>query len=312
MRALVTGASGFVGRHLTAALQVSGWDCVAGGSSHEGAEFLPLDLGDVDTLRAGLDLSQPDVVFHLAGQAAVPQALADPMATYDVNALGTARLLQAIREYQRAGSHAPRVVFASSAEVYGRRNPAELPLHESLAPQPVNPYGASKAAAEALLLGEAGSYGLDVVIARTFNYIGPGQSDRFVVASFAAQLARIAAGDTRPLLVGNLDARRDFLDVRDGVVAYVELARHGMPGQAYNVCGGAPTSIREILAELIAIARVPVEVREDPARMRPSDTPIYYGSNEKLRDAVGWKPEISLPRSLRDIYEDARARTAVG
>ncbi len=310
MRALVTGASGFVGRHLMAALRSSGWDAVGGRAASEASDLLPLDLADVDNLRAGLDIARPDVVFHLAGQAAVDQALADPMGTYQTNVLGTARLLQAIRGYASDGASAPRLLFASSADVYGPRRADELPLVETLAPCPVNPYGASKAAAEALLMGEAKSYGLDVVIARTFNYVGPGQASRFAIPSFATQLARIANGEATILQVGNLNAQRDFLDVRDGVAAYIGLASHGERGEMYNVCSGIPVAMKDILAELIAIARVPVEIREDPARMRPSDVPVYYGSNRKMCELLQWKPDISLRRSLRDVYDDARARVA--
>jgi GDP-4-dehydro-6-deoxy-D-mannose reductase len=307
VRALVTGASGFVGGHLVAALEASGWSVVGCGTHGQG-DFLPIDVSDTESLRGALDVAKPDVVFHLAAQAAVPDALVDPLATYDVNAIGTARLLSAVRSYREDGNAVSRIVFASSADVYGRRKPEEFPLREELAPRPNNPYGASKAAAEAILVGEARSFDLDVVIARAFNHIGPGQSERFAVASFAAQLAKIAEGGSRVMLVGNLDAKRDFLDVRDVVAAYVALAQNGVAGETYNVCSGAPTALKDVLGELIAVARVAVEVREDPARMRPSDTPTYYGSNEKLRAATGWMPRIALTRSLRDIYEDARAR----
>jgi GDP-4-dehydro-6-deoxy-D-mannose reductase len=146
------------------------------------------------------------------------------------------------------------------------------------------------------------------VISRGFNHIGPGQNERFVVASLAAQLARIATGGPPQLFVGNLEAARDFLDVRDVVSAYVELARQGESGEIYNVCSGAAVTIRDVLRELIAIARVPVEVREDPARVRSSDIPLSVGSPQKLRDRTGWTPRIPLTRSLRDIYAAALER----
>ncbi|MDQ2992010.1 MAG: GDP-mannose 4,6-dehydratase [Candidatus Eremiobacteraeota bacterium] len=308
MRALVTGASGFVGRHLCAALVEAGWDVVAAGASHESEGYLPIDLRDEQTLRAALDIAQPDVVFHLAAIAAVPDALADPLGVYDVNVLGTARLAHAMRTYRDDGGNPLRIVFASSADVYGRREPHEYPLLETLAPQPENPYSASKAAAEAILLGEARSFGLDVTIARAFNHIGPGQSDRFAIASFAAQLAKIAEGGSPVMLVGNLEAKRDFLDVRDVVAAYVALATGGASGEIYNVSSGTAISMREMLGGLVAAARVPVEIREDPARMRPSDTPVSYGSSAKLHAATDWAPRFKLVRTLRETYEDARER----
>jgi len=309
MRALVTGASGFVGRYLVAALHELRYDVVACGGPSD-PDYFPIDLTETPSLRAALEVAQPDVVFHLAAQTFVPQSISSPLETYDVNALGTARLAAALREYAAAGNALPRLVFTSSAEVYGMQPPEAFPLYETVAPNPANPYAASKAAAEAFLLGEAHAFGLDVVIARAFNHIGPGQNERFAIAGFASQLARIAAGGDAKLLVGNLDARRDFLDVRDVVAAYVALARGGESGEIYNVCSGAARSIREALRELIIAAHVPVEVREDPARMRPSDVPLFVGSNEKLRVRTGWEPRINFSRSVRDIYEAARTTLA--
>ena len=305
MRALVTGASGFVGRHLIAALAREGAAVMACGGPNERAEgFVPLDLGDPAAIGAALEAFAPTVVFHLAALSFVPDSLAAPMQTYDVNAMGTARLAHAVRSC----SSPPRILFTSSAEVYGRRDVRELPLGETLDLRPVNPYGASKAAAEAILLGESRGLGLDVVIARAFNHIGPGQSERFVTASLAAQLARIAAGGLPKLAVGNLEAARDFLDVRDVVAAYLALARDGARGDIYNVCSGKAVKIRDVLRELILIARVPVEVVEDSSLVRPGETALSVGNAEKLRTQTGWSPQIALVRSLRDVYEDAVAR----
>jgi len=268
---------------------------------------LAIDLDDPKTIRDALEASRPNAVFHLAAQTFVPESLTSPEATYRANVIGTANVAGAIREYAAAGGERPRLLFTSSAEVYGCREPQEFPLHESLDVRPANPYAASKAAAEAILTGEYRSYGLDVVIARAFNHIGPGQNDRFAVPAFATQLARIARGAPPLLLVGNVDAARDFLDVRDVVRAYAALARDGKPGEIYNVCSGAAVTIRDVLRELVSIAYVPVEIREDPARLRPSDVPIFVGSAQKLHDRTGWKPEIALGRSLRDVYEAAYA-----
>lgn len=310
MRALVTGASGFVGRYLTEALRADGWVVFPCGGPHDGAEMLALDLRDALAIRGALDLSQPDVVFHLAAQTFVPDSLQAPLATYETNVLGTARLAEAIRGYATDTGKMPRTILTSSAEVYGAQPADRFPLDENVAPHPGNPYAASKAAAEALLIGESKSFKLDVIIARAFNHIGPGQSDRFVVPSFAAQLARIAAGSNDCLMVGNLDAKRDFLDVRDVVAAYIALATRGVAGETYNVCSGIARSIRDVLRELIIAAHVPVEVREDPARMRPSDVPIFVGNNAKLRARTGWEPRVAWARSIRDIYEAARMKSA--
>lgn len=310
MRALVTGASGFVGHYLTAALREAGHEVLATGTARDGTGFVPIDLADTRSLRAAIDLAQPDVIYHLAAQTFVPDSLEVPDATYDPNILGTARLLQAVREWRESSGKNPRILFTSSAEVYGRRNPGEFPLTESLDTRPANPYAASKAAAEAIVLAEARSFEMDVIVTRAFNHIGPGQSDRFVVASFAAGLAKIAAGCEPLLYVGNLQSQRDFLDVRDVVAAYLALVRDGQSAEVYNVCSGTPIGISEILRQLITAARVAVEVREDPSRMRRSDVPLFYGNNQKLRALTGWAPQIPLARSLREIYDAARNKAA--
>jgi GDP-4-dehydro-6-deoxy-D-mannose reductase len=303
---MVTGASGFVGRYLVDALRRQGDEVLACGGPHDDrGDFFPIDLADADSLRAALEAARPSVIFHLAAQAFVPESLRSPIETFEINALGSARLAEAVRAYDADPS--PRIVFAGSAEVYGIRDPSEYPLHERLDLRPANPYGASKAAAEAFLLSGARSFGLDVVVARGFNHIGPKQSERFVVASFATQLARIAGGGEPQMYVGSLSSARDFLDVRDVVEAYLTLARRGEGAQIYNVCSGRAVTIRDVLRELISIARVAVEVREDPQRMRATEIPLSVGNPEKLRKLTGWQPKIPLERSLRDLYAAALA-----
>jgi GDP-4-dehydro-6-deoxy-D-mannose reductase len=310
MRVLVTGASGFVGRYLVEELRAAGHDALAAGGPND-SEYLPIDLRDVESLRAALDIASPDAVVHLAAQTFVPEALSSPIATYETNVIGTANLLQAMRERRDRDGRSARLLFTSSAEVYGAADRSALPLTESAPLRPANPYAASKAAAEAIVLAESRSYGLDAVVTRAFNHIGPGQSDRFVVPSFAMQLASIAAGAPPHLYVGNLSAQRDFLDVRDVAAAYVALLERGVSGEVYNVASGTAVSIESMLRELIHIARVPVEVREDPARMRPSDVPLAYGDASKLREAARWQPKYALRASLRDIYDRAKADVAL-
>ena len=302
MRALVTGASGFVGKYLTERLS-SEAEVFAAGGPHDSVGFIPIDLLDRETLHAAFDLAQPDVVFHLAAQAFVPRAIEAPAETYETNVLGAANVLAALRAFRDCSKREVRLVYVSSAEVYGAQPAESMPIDESRAPNPSNPYAASKAAAEAIVLGEVRSFGVDAIVTRAFNHIGPGQNTRFMVPSFADQLARIAGGAEPVLLVGNLQPKRDFLDVRDVVEAYVQLARAGTAGDIYNVCSGSPISVREILGELIRIAHVPVEVREDPSRMRPADVPLLYGSNAKLRRETGWSPRIPLRQTLQDVYD---------
>jgi GDP-4-dehydro-6-deoxy-D-mannose reductase len=300
MRALVTGASGFVGGHLLAALGAAGAGVTAAGGPKD-SDVLPVDLLDVDSLQAAFDIAQPDVVFHLAAQAFVPRSIENPRETYEINVIGTANVLQALRAFRDRTAISPRLLYVSSADVYGVQPESAMPLNERTAVNPRNPYAASKAAAEAIVLGEVRSYGVDAVIARAFNHIGPGQSERFAVPSFAAQIAAVKRGASPLMHVGNLDARRDFLDVRDVAQAYVSLARGGTAGEIYNVCSGTAVSLRDVLGELIRIAHVAVEVRADPARMRPADTPLMYGSAQKLQAATAWSPRRTLRATLQDV-----------
>jgi GDP-4-dehydro-6-deoxy-D-mannose reductase len=305
MRALVTGGSGFVGTHLSRLLRESGAEVFVAGRARDSEPVdVVLELDDPASVRGAVDAAAPDVVFHLAAQAFVPESVADPLATYDVNALGTARLFEALRGLPAP----PRVVLASSAEVYGSRERTYYPLHETLATRPATPYAASKVAAEAIAQAAWRTYAVPVVVARAFNHIGPGQDPRFAIPAFALQLARVAAGGPPLIKVGNLDALRDFLDVRDVVAAYAALAERGRVGETYNVCSGKPVSLKEMLRRLITIAGVAVEVREDPARMRPSDVPSSYGDPAKLGADTGWEPHTTLDAALRRVYEDAYLR----
>lgn len=310
MRVLVTGARGFVGRHLTAALRARGHD-VAEADRGADDDVLPVDVTDALAVRAAFDLARPDAVAHLAAQAAVSASLADPAETLDVNVRGTLHVLDAARAAGAETGARPRVLVVSTGEVYGAQPRERYPLRETVAPLPGNPYAASKLAAEAFAQAYARSFGVDAVVTRAFNHIGPGQDERFAVAAFAAQIARAANGTDRVVRVGNLEASRDFLDVRDVCEAYALLLEGGgAAGEVYNVCSGAATPMREILRRLIEIARVPVEVREDPARMRPADVPLALGDAAKLRGATGWAPRIPLAAALRAVYDDARARAA--
>jgi GDP-4-dehydro-6-deoxy-D-mannose reductase len=311
VRVLVTGARGFAGRHLTAALRSRGHVVIeADHGAHDDA--LPVDVTDALAVRAAFDLARPEAVAHLAAQASPRSSLDDPGGTFEVNTRGTLHVLEAARAVAQDGLR-PRVLLTSSADVYGAQPREAYPLRETAPPLPRNPYAASKEAAEAFAVAYARSYGLDVVIARAFNHIGPGQDERFSVAAFAAQIARVATGRERVVRVGNLEASRDILDVRDVCDAYALLLEGGgCAGEIYNVASGAATTMRELLRRLIEIARVPVEVREDPDRMRPADVPLSVGDATKLRAATGWEPRISLAAALREVYADALQRAAAG
>jgi GDP-4-dehydro-6-deoxy-D-mannose reductase len=305
VRVLVTGGNGFVGRYVCAALRACADEPIVAGHTHDlSAVDFPLDLLDLENIRGVLEAAWPDAVIHLAAQAFVPAATSDPLASYDVNIMGTARFFEALRLVSRKP---PRVLFVSSGEVYGARDASAYPLREELALHPMTPYAAGKAAGEAIALASMRTFGIPVIVARAFNHIGPGQNTRFSVASFAAKLAAIAEGAEPVMKIGNLLAQRDFLDVRDVAAAYVTLLHRGESGEIYNVCSGRPVSMQEILRLLITVAHVPVEVREDPALLRPSDVPLSYGDAGKLREAMAWRPTFTLQDSLRDVYADARA-----
>jgi GDP-4-dehydro-6-deoxy-D-mannose reductase len=312
MRALVTGADGFVGQWLIRALLHAG-DDVTGMTRGDHTQLNTLDVASAtavrwisgellepDSLRAVVTAAKPDAVYHLAAQASVAQSLKDPAATVATNVMGTAHLLEACRA-EAAGSI---VIAAGSAEVYGAVEASELPLRENAPLRPNNPYAASKAAAEALALQYARSGWLRVVATRSFNHTGPGQSTAFAAAAFAKQFADIAGGKQAPVLRhGNLSAQRDFLDVRDVVEAYRLLAAKGTPGVAYNVCSGRAVSMREIVEEIGRLVGRPVELREDPERMRPVDTPIVVGDAALLARDTGWRQTLPLSRTLHDLYE---------
>jgi GDP-4-dehydro-6-deoxy-D-mannose reductase len=298
LRALVSGAAGFVGGHLIRTLLAEGAEVWAGALEPlpvdpppAGLRWISLDVTDRASVASAVGASRPDAVFHLAGQSSVAGSFADPVGTWEVNALGTVRLLEAVPE----GS---AFVLASSAEVYGDVPEEDQPIPESAPLRPANPYAASKAAAEMACLAAARVRGVRTVVARSFNHTGPGQDPRFALPSFARQLAALPEGGE--LRVGNLGARRDLLDVRDVVRAYCALARHGEPGSTFNVCSGRAVSMRDALDLMIGITGKAVEVVVDPGRVRPVDVPLLVGDCRRIA-GLGWVAEIPLERTLADL-----------
>ena len=309
MRVFITGATGFAGSHLVERLLADGHEVralVHAATSHQGLPEHPGvrpvagDLLDPVALAAAVHEAQPELIFHLAGQAYPARSWDEPAQTLAVNTGGTANLLRAAVAYGR-----PRVVVVTSAEIYGELRPEELPLTETSPARPRHPYGVSKLAAGELVRVYWGRYGLPVVEARPFNHIGPRQARGFVVPDFAAQLAAIRLG-RRPatMRVGNLSPQRDFTDVRDVAAAYLRLAEAGRPGEAYLICSGQPVTVRHLLDTLIELAEVAVTVETDEARLNPVDTPCLYGSNAKIAADTGWRPAISLRQSLADALAD--------
>ncbi|MGN6759469.1 MAG: GDP-mannose 4,6-dehydratase [Thermomicrobiales bacterium] len=304
MRALITGVGGFVGPHLVRWLQTStDWSLVGlcrRDVAGVGYERLSLDLLERDAVRHTIAAIAPDYVFHLAAQSHVPTSHQDGGATLANNILGQVNLLDACRELPKP----PNILVIGSAEEYGLAPPEEMPLREAQPFRPTSPYAVSKAAQDLLGLQYFLAYQLPVVRVRPFTHFGPGQSDRFVVSSFARQIAEIEAGQRPPVLaVGNLEARRDFLDVRDVVRAYTLAITAGTPGEVYNIGSGHAVRIGDLLTQLLALASVQVKVVTDPERLRPSDVPLLLADSTRLREATGWQPEIPFAQSLRDMLD---------
>lgn len=290
----VTGGSGFVGQHLRQ---------LQGSSVLDGLDvvFAPtgMDIRDRSAIVQALQSVQPDFVIHLAAQSFVPASFKDPAETLDINLLGTLALLQALGEVQFKG----RMLFVSSGDVYGSVPEDQLPVLESRSPEPRNPYAVSKAAAELLCRQFHFSEGLDVVIARPFNHIGPGQDPRFVVARLAQQFAQIQAGRRDAVLVvGNIDVSRDFSDVRDVISAYAALLLRGLPGVVYNVGSGHSTTIRELIGMLASIAGVHPAIEVDASLLRPNEQVRMVADVTLLRRDTGWIPRIGMQESLLDTF----------
>lgn len=311
MRALITGATGFVAGHLADALATSGHQ-VAGLARSAGSRFGPVtfplysvDLLDVDSTEGVLREAQPDWIFHLAGYANPGQSFRDPAGAWAGNLGATQALYEAVA---RTGSR-PRILYISSGLVYGDAGPGERVCVEDTPLKPDSPYAASKAAADLLSYQQTRSPGLDIVRVRPFNQIGPGQSSDYAAPNFARQIAAIEKGKSPPVVVtGDLSGQRDLTDVRDMARAYIRLLEVGMTGEVYNAGSGRTCVMRDVLDRLVSLSRVAVRVEErvDPARA--SDTSVSRADNRKLRAATGWKPEYAFDQTLADILDDWRTR----
>jgi GDP-4-dehydro-6-deoxy-D-mannose reductase len=317
VRLLVTGAGGFVGGHLvelvrreSPATEIHGVVLPHGSlawSTARGARVVEADLDDPAAAAAVVEEVLPDAIVHLAGQSSVAQSWLDPGATLRTNVLGVVHVLDAAR---RLGLE-PAVLVIGSAEEYGAVTAAELPIREDAPLRPASPYAVSKVAQGALALQYGPAGGMRVMLTRTFHHTGPGRGEAFAESSFARQIAEIERGLRKPVIeVGNLDAVRDFTDVRDVVRAYWLLVEKGEAGRAYNVCSGRGRRVREILDLLLAGSTTRVELRVDEARLRPADVPAQVGDPTRLREATGWEPRIPLEQTLLDLLADWRARVA--
>jgi GDP-4-dehydro-6-deoxy-D-mannose reductase len=311
---LLTGIAGFAGSHLAEWL-VREPEIEVHGVVHRHdrriahlAGQLHLHRGDLrNALWVGevVEAVRPDYTLHLAAWSDVGGSWQQPWTTYELNVQCQLNLLEALRRRQPAC----RTLIVSSNEIYGLVEPAELPMDESTPFRPNSPYGVSKLTQDMMALQYFNSHRLPTIRARSFNHLGPGQSDDFAASAFARQIAEIELGLREPVVrVGNLSAARDFTDVRDVVRAYWLLAQHGEAGLCYNIGSGAPRTIRELLDTLLDLSPATIQVEIDPARLRPSDVPRSYCDNRRLVQATGWQPHIDLRTTLRDLLEGWRAQ----
>jgi GDP-4-dehydro-6-deoxy-D-mannose reductase len=298
VRAVITGAAGFVGRHLATHLAEEG-DVVA-------AVDRDFDVTDFTAMSGVFSSFNPDAIYHLAALSHVGTSWDDPGEVLRVNVLGTNSVLSAARQSAPNAS----VLVVSSAEVYGTVRKEELPLSESAEIRPSSPYAASKAAVEPIARQASIGFGQRVIIVRPFNHIGPGQSPLFFVPAVARRLVEARAAGVREVSVGGLAARRDFTDVRDVVRAYRLLLERGVSGEVYNVCSGVDVSIADVADRLREHLYPHAVFVEDPGLNRPQDVPILRGDPTRLHEVTGWSPMITLDATLRDVVEEVLAHIA--
>lgn len=305
-RALIIGAAGFVGSYLIDHIQKHCvWSIVVTKMPQEtmacpGVDICDLDILAPEAIERLLEEQRPDYIFHLAAQSSVAVSWKNPGLTVDVNVKGSLNVLDAVRKLD----YKPRVLLIGSGEEYGHVRENEVPVQEDNVLRPGNIYAATKACQNMIGAIYAQAYGMDVMMVRAFNHVGPNQSPIFVVADFCKQTAEIEAGLKEPVIkVGNLSARRDFSDVRDVVRAYVELMEKGKAGETYNVGSGNAVEIRKILDMILCRSKKEIRVEVEPSRMRPVDVPVIEADISKLKTCTGWEQKITLEETIQDTLE---------
>jgi GDP-4-dehydro-6-deoxy-D-mannose reductase len=311
MRVLITGITGFAGSHLADLClkrdDVDLYGIIRWRSRTENIEHIwnrlklvECDLRDATSTRDVIDEVRPDYIFHLAAQSFVPTSWKAPTESLITNVIGELNVFEAVRKIQLPC----RIQIACSSEEYGMVYPDEIPIKETNPLRPLSPYGVSKVGQDMLGYQYFMSYKMEIVRTRGFNHTGPRRGPVFVCSDFAKQLVDIEKGLRPPVMyVGNLDAKRDFTDVRDIVRGYWLALEKGKAGEVYNICSGKSYGIKEILDKLIELSGVSVEIKNDPERMRPSDVPLLEGDNSRFTGDTGWKPEIPFEQTLSDLIE---------
>jgi len=306
--ALITGITGFVGSHMAELLlsfgfEVHGlwrWRSRTENVDHikPKIHLIEGDLLDAHSLQQVMMDVRPTHIFHLAAQSFVPASWTSPAVTLEINVVGSCNLFEAIRNVKID----PLIQIACSSEEYGLVKADEIPIKETNPLRPLSPYGVSKIAMDYLGYQYFKSYGMKIVRTRGFNHTGPRRGEVFAESSFAKQIAEIEKGRREPeILVGNLEAERDYTDVRDMVRGYLLALEKGEPGEVYNICSGKAVKIKKVLDTLITFSKVKVEIKKDASRMRPSDVPILLGDNSKFVKKTGWRPKISFEKTMKDL-----------
>lgn len=315
MRALITGITGFVGSHLAEYLLISGYDVygtVRWRSRHDNIEdiknkvkLIEADIRDSYSIKKAVEESEPDFIFHLAAQSYVPTSFHAPQETLMTNITGTVNVLEAVRSCNLD----PKIHIAGSSEEYGFVKPNEVPVKETNILRPLSPYGVSKVAEEMISIQYNKSYGLKTVVTRAFNHTGPRRGDVFVTSNFSKQAAEIEKGIKEPVIhVGNLNAQRDFSDVRDIVRAYELSLKKCDYGEVYNICSGKGWKIKELLDLILSMSTMKIRIEADKSRFRPSDVEVLVGDSTKFREKTGWKPEIPFEKTIKDLLDYWRQR----
>jgi GDP-4-dehydro-6-deoxy-D-mannose reductase len=310
VKTLITGGGGFVGRHLAALLESAGHEVQALDvrSPHGEAGHHECDIRDFDRVVALVRSIAPEWVVHLAAWSSVGLSFRNPTGAFAINAQGTVNVLEAVRGLGLKS----KVLIVSSGEVYGAAE-SEGPIAEDTPIAPISPYALGKACGELGALYYAGRGGVDLIIVRAFNHIGPGQSEVFALPGFAKQVAEAESGLRDPVLgVGNLDVVRDFTDVRDVVRAYALLLESGAPGSIYNVCSGQGRPLRDLAERLVALSTAKVRIEVERERWREAEIPCLVGDNGRIAEDLGWRPNIPIERTIEDTLQYWRERVAAG
>lgn len=303
MKALITGSSGFIGSHLTAELEANGYEVVRC-DLKETKDTVAMDIMNPEMIQSVLEKHQPDVIINMAGQANVGLSWKKPQLTVQLNTVGLINILETVR----AVNPKIRVIAVGSSDEYGNLKEIGANVTEDIPVKPITPYAISKQAQELFAQLYVRSYGMDICMIRLFNLGGPGQAKGYMISDFASGIAEVEAGKKEFMSVGNLESARDFTHVKDACRAVRLIVEKGHTGEVYNISSGTTHKAQEVLDKLVGMANKSIEVKQDPARMRPSDTPVVCGNHDKLTVHTGWQPELGLDQILADALNYWRAQ----